>query len=203
MRACSLTPGACRQPHSTSTCFSLLQLIVDHDLGHLEMTMHHAAQNRLATFPPACRSNFSYQRYTEGRTVLQQFTSKLTDTAVMAVTFDKQVIAKHGNQTDGYSEDTAAAEAGHQRFKNTFVHLVSLMHAVALATLRDDYDMENLVVRVLELHAVRLGMHASQSRVLGKGSYLAVASCMPSSVEHLCGCIGAFAKCMQCRKQDC
>ena len=37
--------------------------------------------------------------------------------------------------------------AGHTRFKNNFCHLASLLHAVALAVLRDDYDMENIMVR--------------------------------------------------------
>lgn len=35
----------------------------------------------------------------------------------------------------------------HRKFANNFVHLVSLMHGVALATLRDDFDMENVMVR--------------------------------------------------------
>lgn len=37
----------------------------------------------------------------------------------------------------------------HKKFANNFVHLVSLMHGVALATLRDDFDMENIMVRAL------------------------------------------------------
>jgi hypothetical protein len=35
----------------------------------------------------------------------------------------------------------------HEWFRNTLVHLVSLLHAVALATLRVDLNMENIVVR--------------------------------------------------------
>ena len=90
------------------------------------------------TRPCACRSNLSYQRYNEGRTALQTFTSKLTDVMTQATVFDVQTVVKDP------SEKTMA---GHQRFKNTMTHLVSLMHAVALQTLRDDYDMENIMVR--------------------------------------------------------
>jgi hypothetical protein len=69
----------------------------------------------------------------EGRTALQQFTSKLSDLTMQAIAFDR-----HGLQHP--SEEALAA---HVRFKNNFVHLVSLMHGVALMTMRDDLDMEN------------------------------------------------------------
>lgn len=38
-------------------------------------------------------------------------------------------------------------EVGHQRFKNILCHLISLVHAVGLSTLRDDHNLRNLVVR--------------------------------------------------------
>jgi hypothetical protein len=73
----------------------------------------------------------------EGRTALQQFTSKLSDLTMQAIAFDCQSL-KHPP-----SEEAMAA---HIRFKNNFVHLVSLMHGVALMTMRDDLDMENTMV---------------------------------------------------------
>jgi hypothetical protein len=85
-----------------------------------------------------CRSNLSYQRYNDGRKFLQTLTSKLTDVATLGVAFDVQACHK---------DPTEAQHAAHQRFKNNFIHLISLMHAVALAVLRDDYDMENIIVR--------------------------------------------------------
>ena len=85
-----------------------------------------------------CRSQLSYSRYAEGRSELQSLTSKLSDVAVMAACFDLQAVEK---------DPTTEAWAAHELFVDTFLHLVSLMHAVALATLRDDYDMSNLMVR--------------------------------------------------------
>ena len=87
-----------------------------------------------------CRSNLSYGRYWEGRTQLQQMTSKLTDAVVMSLQFDRTAVPKSGATREQIEQ--------HDWFRDTMVHLISLMHAVALATLRDDYDMENLVVRL-------------------------------------------------------
>ena len=88
----------------------------------------------------ACRSNLSYGRYWEGRTQLQQMSSKLTDCVVMALKWDREAFPKEN--------PTAAQLKDHQWFRDTMIHLVSLMHAVALSTLRTDFNMENIVVRV-------------------------------------------------------
>lgn len=87
-----------------------------------------------------CRSNLSYGRYWEGRSQLQQMTSKLTDCVVMALKFDRESIPKE-NPSEAQLKD-------HQWFRDTMIHLVSLMHAVALSTLRTDFNMENIVVRL-------------------------------------------------------
>lgn len=84
-----------------------------------------------------CRSNLSYGRYNEGRTQLQTFTSKLTDAVMAALAFDKQTLPLD------LSEEMRVA---HTRFCNNLVHLASLMHGVAVATLRDDYDMDSIIV---------------------------------------------------------
>jgi hypothetical protein len=65
-------------------------------------------------------------------------TSRLTDAVVLAVNFDRESVPK--------SNPTAQQVKDHQWFRDTVVHLASLMHGVALATLRTDYNMENLVV---------------------------------------------------------
>lgn len=83
------------------------------------------------------RSNLGYQRYWEGRTSLTLMTSKLTDAVVQVLTFDQ------GTLPDAPTPDQAEAAS---RFRDNIVHLVSLLHAVALQTLREDYDMENLTV---------------------------------------------------------
>ena len=86
-----------------------------------------------------CRNNLSYGRYWEGRTQLQQMTAKLSDAVRTALNFDRTAVPKEGATAEEVEE--------HRWFCDTLVHLVSLFHAVALATLRGDYDMENLVVR--------------------------------------------------------
>jgi hypothetical protein len=84
------------------------------------------------------RSNLSYGRYWEGRGHLATLGSKLTDAVVMCLNFDRESISKTSPTEDQIK--------GYEWFRNTLIHLVSLMHAVALATLRVDFNMENLVV---------------------------------------------------------
>jgi hypothetical protein len=84
-----------------------------------------------------CRSNLSYGRYNEGRTQLQTFTSKLTDAIMLALAFDKQSLSLTTSEH---------LRIAHRRFCNNLVHLASLMHGVAVATLRDDYDMDSIMV---------------------------------------------------------
>lgn len=42
---------------------------------------------------------------------------------------------------------TLQAQA-YDKFKDNLIHLISLLHAVGLATLRDDYNVENIGVRM-------------------------------------------------------
>ena len=92
------------------------------------------------TFTFLCRSNLSYGRYWEGRTQLQQMTARLSDAIRTTLNFDKTAVPRTGATQEEIEE--------HQWFCDTFVHLISLFHGVALATLRGDYNMENLVVRL-------------------------------------------------------
>eukprot|EP00892_Ulva_mutabilis_P004192 jgi/Ulvmu1/2144/UM129_0003.1 len=107
----------------------------------------------VAGFMIVFRSNLSYGRYWEGRTQLQQMTSKLTDSVVMALQFDKTAVPK-ANATPEQLEQ-------HAWFRDTFVHLISLMHAVALATLREDFNMENLVAHDSFAQAPRYNVRSS------------------------------------------
>ena len=66
-------------------------------------------------------------------------TSKLTDAVVLALTFDREAVPKTNPTEDQVNE--------HQWFRDTLIHLCSLLPAVALASLRTDYNMENIVVR--------------------------------------------------------
>jgi hypothetical protein len=57
---------------------------------------------------------------------------------VQALTFDYETLPRD------ISEEALMA---HWRFRDNFIHLVSLLHAVGLLTLRTDFNMENLTVR--------------------------------------------------------
>ena len=87
-----------------------------------------------------CRNNLSYGRYWEGRTQLQTMTAKISDAVRVTLNFDRAGM-------EGPDDEE------HKWFCDTFVHLVSLFHGVALATLRGDFDMENLAVRMHDPHA--------------------------------------------------
>eukprot|EP00892_Ulva_mutabilis_P007761 jgi/Ulvmu1/5357/UM022_0151.1 len=95
-----------------------------------------SAPGRPASAPPG--NNLSYGRYWEGRTQLQQITANLSDAIRTAINFDRNALPREGA--------TAEQIEQHKWFCDTLMHLVSLFHAVALATLRGDYNMENLVV---------------------------------------------------------
>jgi hypothetical protein len=102
--------------------------------------------------PGVYRTNLAYQRYWDGCTSLQKLTSKLTDTAVLGVTLDyKNVHAamEELKKTGTKDKERAAEETKqkHSHFVQKFIHTISLLHAVALATLRTDYCLENLEVR--------------------------------------------------------
>ena len=81
----------------------------------------------------------SYGRYWEGRTQLQVLTSKLTDAVLMCLCFDREAVPKE--------KPTHQQIVEHHRFRDTLLHVSSLLHGVALATLRTDYDFDNLIVR--------------------------------------------------------
>ncbi|GJP44410.1 hypothetical protein CLOM_g3820 [Closterium sp. NIES-68] len=75
------------------------------------------------------RTNLSYARYWEGRTMLAQMSSKWGDAAIQVISFD-----------EGAKEPVP----GGIRFRSEFVHTMSLMHALALQRLRGDSHLTNL-----------------------------------------------------------
>ncbi|GBG88875.1 hypothetical protein CBR_g48487 [Chara braunii] len=80
----------------------------------------------------ALRTNLSYARYWEGRTMVAQMSSKWSDASIQVVAFDEAATgepAEHGI-----------------KFRAEFVHLMSLMHALAMQKLRGDSDINNLSV---------------------------------------------------------
>jgi hypothetical protein len=114
------------------------------------MKSRRATQNRATSTPnPRCRTELAFRRFWEGHTELQTFASKLTDVVVQCVTFDRTCLPV--GATDKQVES-------HERFRDTLVHLISLLHAVGLETLREDYDFDNLRVcppSALDLAAFR------------------------------------------------
>ena len=81
----------------------------------------------------------SYGRYWEGRSQLQVLTSKLSDAVLLCLCFDREAVPKE--------EPTHRQIIEHQTFRDSLLHVASLLHGVALASLRTDYDFDNLIVR--------------------------------------------------------
>lgn len=101
------------------------------------------------------RTNFAYQRYWEGRSVIAQMASKWLDGACMSVTFDApgdedtpylDAINRCEESPDVFKPRPCREGAqSHAEFVEEILHLFSLMHALALQHLRGDSDLDNLV----------------------------------------------------------
>jgi hypothetical protein len=78
------------------------------------------------------RLNHSYNRYWEARTAVQNAGSKWADACVMSYTFDDDA---------GFPSSVVTE---HAKFARTLTHLASLMHAVAMHSLRGDASLETL-----------------------------------------------------------
>jgi hypothetical protein len=91
----------------------------------------------LRKFRNYCRVNAAYGRYYDGLTQLQVLASRLTGLVVQALAFDGKSLVE---------DASLIALQAHERFKDNLMHLVSLLHAVALATLRQDFNMDNITV---------------------------------------------------------
>eukprot|EP00892_Ulva_mutabilis_P005507 jgi/Ulvmu1/3328/UM155_0011.1 len=83
------------------------------------------------------RLDAGYRRFCDTTSHLQHFTGKLVEATSQALTCDL------------YSQRDCSqlqAQQSHARFSDTFIHLGSLLHAVGLACLRNDCNMENISV---------------------------------------------------------
>lgn len=76
------------------------------------------------------RSNLSYQRWWDAVTQVQQMTGRLTEAMVSALVFER-------NTVDATREE-------HIQVIDLCIHYASLMHALALQQLRNDYKLSNL-----------------------------------------------------------
>eukprot|EP00210_Caulerpa_lentillifera_P008030 g7667.t1 len=81
------------------------------------------------------RSNFGYARYWEARTNLQLMSTRWMDALTQCIAFDACTLPST-------LTDEALQKA--DLFQGKITHLISLLHALALQTLRFDYEAENL-----------------------------------------------------------
>ncbi|GMH38627.1 hypothetical protein BSKO_06511 [Bryopsis sp. KO-2023] len=81
------------------------------------------------------RSNFGYGRYWEGRTNLQLMSAKWADAVIQVLNFDFGTLPLDIDE---------AGKIRARKFADTYVHLISLMHGVAVQNLRRDWDLDNL-----------------------------------------------------------
>eukprot|EP00892_Ulva_mutabilis_P009382 jgi/Ulvmu1/6816/UM031_0020.1 len=92
-----------------------------------------------ASIPVAAWCMLSYQRHCDAVAQLHMLSSRVADVAVSSVAADRESLPR---QADGRATERAARV--HMRFLDAVVHAASLLHAVGLAALRRDLDMENL-----------------------------------------------------------
>ena len=83
----------------------------------------------LVSFLVAFRANLAYSRFWEGRTQLQRMSTMWGDVGGMVIAFDE-----NAKDLEDYDE-----------WKKDFVHLLSLLHALAIMCLRCDASLNNLV----------------------------------------------------------
>ena len=83
----------------------------------------------VVTFLVAFRANLAYSRFWEARTALQRMSSSWADVGTMTIAFDE-----NAKDLEDYKE-----------WKEDFVHLLSVLHALAILCLRCDQDLTNLV----------------------------------------------------------
>ncbi|CAD7698439.1 unnamed protein product [Ostreobium quekettii] len=82
------------------------------------------------------RATFSYRRYWEARTELQNMTAFYTSVVMETLNFDM------GSLPEGASPQQVQKAI---TFGETFIHYMSLLHAVGVQSLRKDWDFSNMV----------------------------------------------------------
>ena len=91
------------------------------------------------------RTNHALARFMEARAAVEQMQSKWADAVLMLQAFDG-VAGGVKSWDSGRRFGAHAPSDGSDAFVARIVHLVSLLHALALQQLRGDEDMRNLVV---------------------------------------------------------
>ena len=91
------------------------------------------------------RTNHALARFMEARGAVEQMQSKLADAALMLQAFDGVAGGDEKKTDDGRRFGARAPPDGSDAFIARIVHLLSLLHALALQQLRGDEDVRNLV----------------------------------------------------------
>eukprot|EP00929_Paragymnodinium_shiwhaense_P009070 TRINITY_DN11311_c0_g1_i1.p1 TRINITY_DN11311_c0_g1~~TRINITY_DN11311_c0_g1_i1.p1 ORF type:complete len:655 (-),score=154.30 TRINITY_DN11311_c0_g1_i1:45-2009(-) len=92
------------------------------------------------------RTNFAYLRYWESMEALQKMTAKWHDAACTCISFDAPGnISMPFLSGTGWQDPKPEGQYGprHENFFNEIVHLISLLHALALMHLRGDSNLLN------------------------------------------------------------
>jgi len=87
------------------------------------------------------RNSTAYHRYNQARCDIQTLAGKLVESVVQVCSFDL------------ISSDEAVKEE--HFFRRSYVHLVSLLHAVMLQYLRSDWNLDNLSVHISGKHPIQ------------------------------------------------
>lgn len=74
---------------------------------------------------------------------MQTLGSKLTDLAVLAISLDEKNLLDSDYLVHRID---ASEESKHRRFVAVLVHLISLLHAIAVGTLSGDLSMDHIEV---------------------------------------------------------
>jgi predicted membrane chloride channel (bestrophin family) len=93
-------------------------------------------------FAVVFRNGSAYQRFNQARNDLQALSGKLVEATVQICTYD--LVTKEG----------PAQESG-KEFRRSYIHLVSLLHALCFQYLRSDWCLDNLCPHVPGAHPVQ------------------------------------------------
>ena len=124
------------------------------------------------------RTQLAYGRFFEGRTQLQTFASQLTDAIVLCNTYSECSLPDKGSSNAEQAEQHDEKKKAHDKFRDTVVHLASLLHAIGLATLREDFDCSNLCVRRLRVLTLVLCTELYQSLPTATSCSASIAWCL-------------------------
>lgn len=127
------------------------------------------------------RTNHALARFMEARGHAQWMASKWADAVVMLQAFDAVASGRRGIPKSALDPPTEGTET----FVSTLVHLVSLMHALALQHLRGDESLGNLIRAPNATHGEDW-TGADSDRPAANGDSTAAVGSVAVSVDEIC-----------------